>query len=319
MLRRAAANRKEIEMRVSKIICFAVGAMLAVTAVHADETLIVNNILGPEGPLYVDGNLYYVGWVSNTLSKWDGKTATVLNHTPGCDHNGLALTKRKTFLLACTEEHGAILELDMTGKQLRRWDADKNGKPFDGGINDIVVTANGGAYATVFGPYKDLPTSVVGKILYLAPGSEQWVEVAGDLNYANGIGVSPDQKTLYVSETVGNCILKFKINDDGSLSNRSNFALLNLLTKNKVESWWIGPDSMKVDSKGDIYVAQWFGGKLLKISPDGKLLHVFEIAAGDGTTNVAFGEGEKELYVTVVKDPKDPQAKGSIVKIANVK
>jgi gluconolactonase len=310
---------KGIKMKVSKIICFAVGAMLAATAACADEITIVSNVLGPEGPLYVDGNLYYVGWVSNTLSKWDGKTTTVLNQTPGCGHNGLALTKRKTFLVACTEQHGAILELDMTGKQLRRWDADKNGKPFDGGINDIVVTANGGAYATVFGPYKDLPTSVVGKILYLAPGGEKWVEVAGDLNYANGIAVSPDQKTLYVSETVGNCILKFKINEDGSLSNRSNFALLNLLTPNKVESWWLGPDSMKVDSKGNIYVAQWFGGKVLKISPDGKLLHVFEITAGDGTTNVAFGEGEKELYVTVVKDPKDSQAKGSIVKIANLK
>jgi len=306
-------------MKISKIICFAVSAMLAVTAECAEEVPIVSNVLGPEGPLYVDGNLYYVGWVSNTLSKWDGKTTTVLNHTPGCGHNGLALTKRKTFLLACTEEHGAILELDMTGKQLRRWDADKNGKPFDGGINDIVVTANGGAYATVFGPYKDLPTSVVGKILYLAPGSQEWVEVAGDLNYANGIGVSPDQKTLYVSETVGNCMLKFTINADGSLSNRSNFVLLNLLTRNKVESWWLGPDSMKIDSKGNIYVAQWFGGKILKISPDGKLLHVFKIAAGDGTTNVAFSEGEKELYVTVVKGPKDPQAKGGIVKIANVK
>jgi gluconolactonase len=306
-------------MRASKTFCFAAGAMLAATTAWADETVIVSNVLGPEGPLYVDGNLYYVGWVSNTLSKWDGKTATVLNHTPDCGHNGLVLTKRKTFLLACTEEHGAILELDMTGKQLRRWDADKNGKPFEGGINDIVVTANGGAYATVFGPYKDLPTSVMGKILYLAPGAEKWVEAADDLNYANGIGVSPDQKTLYVSETVGNCILKFTINDDGSLSSRSNFALLNLLTRNKVESWWLGPDSMKIDSKGNIYVAQWSGGKILKISPDGKLLHVFEIAAGDGTTNVAFSEGEKELYVTVVKDPKDPQAKGSIVKIANVK
>ncbi len=290
-------------MKVSKIICFAIGAMLVATAVRADETVIDSNILGPEGPLYVDGNLYYVGWVSNTLSKWDGKTTTVLNHTPGCGHNGLALTKQRTFLLACTEEHGAILELDLTGKQLRRWDADKNG-----GINDIVVTGNGGAYATVFGPYKELPTSVVGRILYLAPGSQKWVEVADDLNYANGIGASPDQKTLYVSETVGNCMLKFKINDDGSLSNRSNFALLNLLVNDKNKSWWLGPDSMKIDSKGNIYVAQWFGGKILKLSPDGKLLHVFEIAAGDGTTNVAFSEGEKELYVTVVKDPKDAQA-----------
>ena len=295
--------------------------MLSVASAWADEVTIVRDVLGPEGPLYVEGNLYYVGWASNTLSKWDGKTTTVLNHTEGCGHNGLAFTKQKTFLLACTNDPGAILELDMTGKQLRRWDIDSNGNKFVGGINDIAVTANGGAYATVFGPYPDppVPTSVIGKILYLAPGSEKWVEVADDLNYANGVGVSPDQKTLYVSQTVGNCILKFTINAEGSLSHRSNFVLLNLLTKNKNDSWWLGPDSMKIDRKGNIYVAQWFGGKVLKISPEGKLLHVFEIVAGDGTTNVAFGEGEKELFVTVVKDPKDQQARGSIVKIPNVK
>jgi gluconolactonase len=308
-------------MRTNKIICCIIGAILAVAAASADETTVVSGVLGPEGPLFVDGNLYYVGWVSNTLSKWDGKTTTVLNHTEGCGHNGLALTKQKTFLLACTNDPGAILELDLTGKQLQRWDADSNGKKFDGGINDIVATANGGAYATVFGPYADppIPTLVIGKILYLGPGSQKWVEIADDLNYANGVGVSPDGKTLYVSQTVSNCILKFTIEADGTLSHRSNFALLNVLTKNKNDSPWLGPDSMKIDSKGNIYVAQWFGGKILKLSPGGKLLHVFEIAAGDGTTNVAFGQGEKELYVTVLKDPTDPQAKGSIVKIPNVK
>ncbi len=293
-------------------------AVFAAAIVNAKETMIVENVLGPEGPLYLDGNLYYVGWVSNTLSKWDGKKSTVLNNAPGCSHNGLALTKEKTFLLACTDEHGAILELDLTGKELRRWNADDKGNKFDGGINDVVVTANGGAYATVFGHFVDPPTTVMGKILYLAPSARNWVEVANDLNYANGIGVSPDQKTLYVSETVGNCILKFTINPDGTLSQRANFALLNLLATNKVQSWWIGPDSMKIDGKGNLYVAQWSGGKVLKISPAGKLLHVFEIAAGNGTTNVAFGPDEKELYVTVVKDPNDPQAKGCVVKIPNV-
>src|SRR5438094_2669283 len=304
-----------------KILLFIIAALMTAEMARAEETVIVKNVFGAEGPLYFDGNLYFVGWVSNTLSKWDGKKTTILNSAPNCGHNGLALTKQKTFLLACTDEPGAILELDMTGKQLRRWDVDSNGKKFDGGINDIVVTASGGAYATIFGPYPDppIPTGVIGRILYFAPDSEKWVEVADDLNYANGIGVSPDQKTLYVSQTVSNCMLKFTINADGTLSNRSNFALLNLLVKNKNNSPWLGPDSMKIDSKGNIYVAQWFGGKILKLSPEGKLLHVFEIAAGDGTTNVAFGEGEKELYVTVVKDPNDPQAKGSIVKIPNVK
>jgi hypothetical protein len=50
-----------------------------------------------------------------------------------------------------------------------------------------------------------------------------------------------------------------------------------------------------------------------------KLVHIFEIAAGNGLTNVAFDDGENNLYVTVVKDVNDPQCKGSIVKIPNVK
>jgi len=304
-------------MNYMSCIALAVAA-LAVPDAHAAETVVVSDVLGAEGPLFVDGNLYYVGWISNALSKWDGKTSTVLNDAKGCGHNGLALTKHKTFLIACTNDPGAIIETDMTGKQVRRWDTDSKGRKLIGGINDIVVTANDGAYATVFGPYIDQPTAVIGKILYKAPGGQKWVEVAGDLNYANGIGVSPDGKTLYVSEMVGNTILKFTVNADGSLSQRSNFALLTLLVPNKNASAWLGPDSMKVDRKGNIYVAQWFGGKILKLSPEGKLLHVFEIAAGDGTTNVAFGQDEKDLYVTVVKDPNDAQAKGYVVKIPNV-
>jgi gluconolactonase len=300
-----------------RIAAFVAALTLIPAIAYAEGTTIVGDVLGPEGPVYVDGNLYYVAWVSNTLSRWDGKTTTVLNHTPGCGHNGLVLTKRRTFLIACDDVHGAIIEVDMTGKQLRRWDTDSKGRKLDGGINDLVVTANGGVYATLSGPYVDPPTAVAGKVFYLAPGSRQWVEVADDFNYANGIGVSPDQKTLYVSETVGNSIKKFTINKDGTLSNRSNFALLSLLVPSTVRSWWLGPDSMKIDANGNMYVAQWFGGRILKISPNGKLLHVFEIAAGTGTTNLAFGKAGTELYVTVVTDPNDPQAKGSIVRIPN--
>ena len=95
-------------MRIRGLICIAVGLMLTVAAACAEEVTVAANVLGPEGPLFVDGNLYYVAWTSGTLSKWDGKTTTVLNSLPGCSHNGLAFTKQKTFLLACTDEHGAI-------------------------------------------------------------------------------------------------------------------------------------------------------------------------------------------------------------------
>ena len=94
-------------------ICRFLVAALAFTAAasHGDEVTVVRDVMGPEGPLFVEGNLYYVAWVSNTLSKWDGKTTVVLNSLEGCSHNGLALTPRRTFLLACTDNHGAILEL----------------------------------------------------------------------------------------------------------------------------------------------------------------------------------------------------------------
>ena len=297
------------------------GLTTAVTSnAWSKEVVIAENVMGPEGPLAVDGKLYYVSWNPGSLFRWDGKTSMVINNTPGCSHNGLALTKQHTLLLACSDAHGAILELDLDGKELRRWDADDRGHGFDGGINDVVVAASGGAYATVFGPFANKPTEIAGRVIYRAPGSSVWTELANDINYANGVAVSSDQKTLFVDEMVGNSIIKFSIEADGTLSHRSNFVLLNLLVPNKVESWWAGPDSLKVDSKGDLYVAQFFGGRILKISPDGNLLHVFEIAAGNGTTNIAFDQGENNLFVSVVTDASDVagQAKGSIVRIPNV-
>jgi len=82
----------------------------------ASEVKVVDGVKGPEGPLYLDGNLYYVAWVTGALSRWDGSKSVVLNDQKGCGHNGLALTQRKTFLLACTDDPGAILELDLNGK-----------------------------------------------------------------------------------------------------------------------------------------------------------------------------------------------------------
>mgnify|MGYP003694091491 CR=1 FL=1 len=80
-------------MRLRGLIGIAVGLVLTAAAARAEEVTVVSDVLGPEGPLFVDGNLYYVAWTSGTLSKWDGKTTTVLNSLPGCSHNGLALTR----------------------------------------------------------------------------------------------------------------------------------------------------------------------------------------------------------------------------------
>ena len=309
-----------MRMQRQRFIGMAIGAALALaSAAQAREATIVRGVAGPEGPLIVDGTLFFVGWNDNALWKWDGRRKTAIHRDAKCGHNGLALTRAKTFLLACTDDPGAIVELTLEGKELRRWDTDEAGAKLAGGVNDIAVAPNGGAYATLFGPYDGVapPGELIGRVLYLAPGATAWRTVASELNYANGVGVSPDGKTLYVSQTVTGSILKFAIATDGSLSRRANFALLDRLVPPSSNSPWLGPDSLKVARNGDIYVAQFFGGKILRLSPEGRLKHVFRIRAGDGTTNVAFDAGEKHLYLSVVKAARDPKALGSIVRVDN--
>ena len=62
----------------------------------------------------------------------------------------------------------------------------------------------------------------MGKILSDS-GSKDWIEVADNLDYTTALVLLPIKRRLCVSETVGNCILKFDINPDGSLSHRANF------------------------------------------------------------------------------------------------
>ena len=75
----ASVTPKGSRTRIRGLICIAVGLMLTAAAARAEEVTIVSGMLGPEGPLFVDGNLYFVAWTSGTLSKWDGKNTTVLN------------------------------------------------------------------------------------------------------------------------------------------------------------------------------------------------------------------------------------------------
>ena len=299
-----------------KYPAFLVAALVVGLHSHANaEMSVVDKLaLGPEGPIYDNGNLYYVEWGGSELSMWDGQAVTTIHQEDGCGHNGLALTAQNTFLVACFFS-GAVIELDRDGNEVRRWHADSTGNGFVS-PNDFSVASDGGVYMTVFGPWDPKPKSIVGLVVYLAPDSDEWVVVADDLNFPNGLALTPDGATLYVTETAGNRVLRFEINDDGTLGARENFVFLNLLDGTLLEDMWIGPDGMKVDSVGNLYITQYPGGKMYKVDENGNLLHVFRFS-GDGVTNVAFGDTEDELYVTYVIDLMDPWS-GKVIKIENM-
>ena len=147
------------------------------------------------------------------------------------------------------------------GETLRVYDKDDAGAAFVG-PNDFVADDTGGVFMSASGPWETAP--IVGKILYrAADGSLR--TVADDLHYANGLALSPDGKTLYCSETYAYRIVAFDVGENGSLTNRREFARVNDIAGGGPP---LAPDGLKTDATGNLYVALYEGGKVLVADPD---------------------------------------------------
>lgn len=273
------------------------------------EDVVTDGLAFPEGPLIVEGKLHWVEYAGNTVMRLDGDTKTVVHTQDGCGHNGLAKAPDDQLAVICYES-GEVLYIDYDGNVVERLGADDHGVPFDH-PNDIAFTADGGAYLTTSGPFVAKP-SIVGGVFYRAPGAATFTEVANDIHFANGVAVINGGKTLLVGEHNTNRILSFDIADDGSLSNRDVFVrMFDLVQDGDQPSIWLGPDGMKLDSAGNIYVAHYLGSRVVKMTQDGELLATYSVP-GIGTTNVELDETNGHLYVTAAEDLVNPPFLGKI-------
>jgi gluconolactonase len=104
----------------------------------------------------------------------------------------------------------------------------------------------------------------------------------------NGIEVSPDNKILYVNAVPH--IWAYDLSPDGVVSNKRVL----------IEFPEFGMDGMRCDTKGNLYVARFGKGTVVKISPEGKLLEEIELT-GKKVTNVAFGGKDgRTVYATLM-------------------
>ncbi len=292
---------------------YPISTAVAQGTARTEAVTVVDKLPFPEAPLFVNDQLHWVEYISNRLIRLDGETRTVLHEQEGCGHNGLSLTSNKQLVVICYESN-EILYLDLDGNVVERIDADVNGKPFNH-PNDIVFTDEGGAYLTTSGPFVAEAKQIVGGVYFRGPGAAGFVEVADDVHFGNGIVVINDGKTLLVAETNANRILSFDIADDGTLSNRQLFArMTDMLPGPTQPSIGLGPDGMRVDSHGNIFVAYYMGGHVVKMSSEGIFLQSFEIP-GIGVTNLTFYPDDNSMYVTAVEDVTGAPYHGSIWKI----
>jgi gluconolactonase len=144
-----------------------------------------------------------------------------------------------------------------------------NGTPF-GRLNDLVADGKGGAYFTVGGGayYVDPKGVVTAVVENIRP---------------NGLMLSPDQKTFYVTNNTG--VLAFDVKADGTTTNRRDFGTLDGDD---------GGDGMAVDSEGRLYVTAAKGVHVLSARGE----HLGLIPTPRRPITLAFsGPDKKTLYV----------------------
>jgi gluconolactonase len=163
--------------------------------------------------------------------------------------------------------------------------------------NDLVIAADGSIYFTdpPYGLTKtfDDPGREIGwnGVYRLSPEGHVSVLIK-DLRAPNGIGLSPEQRTLYVGQSDPNrpVVMAYGLAKDGTVSNGRVFFDTTPLRKDGPGA----PDGLKVDREGNVFTTG--PGGILVLTPGGE--HLGTIVTGVPTANCAFGDDGSDLYIT---------------------
>src|SRR5690348_13352434 len=101
--------------------------------------------------------------------------------------------------------------------------------------------------------------------LYRLELDGSYATVLTGLTISNGIGWSPDARTMYLNDSGTGCVHAFQFdNPSGSISDRRTLV--------HVDQPGVTPDGLTVDTEGGIWVALWNGAAVHRYAPDGSLL-----------------------------------------------
>jgi sugar lactone lactonase YvrE len=134
--------------------------------------------------------------------------------------------------------------------------------------NDIAVDGRGNAYVNNIG--FDFPDGEVAPgfiVVVTHDGSVR--QVANKVEFPNGMIVTPDNRTLIVAESYGNCLTAFDITADGGFRNRRTWAELE-----------DHPDGICLDAEGAIWYGDVGTRRAVRVREGGEILQVLELDRG---------------------------------------
>jgi gluconolactonase len=238
-----------------------------------------------EGPVWHrDGYLLFSDQTRNQIMKWHPTSGLTTYRSNITGTNGLTFDAQNRLLIA--QQAGRQLTREETpGGTLTTLAITFGGKRLNS-PNDVVTVADGSIYFTdpPYGtPANDKQLTFNG--IFRLTTSGTLTTVATDFDHPNGLAFSPNEKILYVADTPLSQIRAFDVLADGSLANSRVFA----------STVSAGPDGMKVDVNGNLWVAG--PGGVWVFDPAGQKIGV--ISVPETPANIAFGGGDlKTLYIT---------------------
>ncbi|MBO0947950.1 SMP-30/gluconolactonase/LRE family protein [Fibrella sp. HMF5405] len=262
-----------------------------------------------EGPVWVRDSvmLLFSDSEHQTIYRWSpskglSKFLTETGYTgrlpyskePGT--NGLAIT-REGHLLICEHGDRRVAILPMTPKNGKRTLTDSfEGKRLNS-PNDVVVHSSGSVYFTD-PPYglpkreKDSTRETPFSGVYRLASTGRLALLTRDLNWPNGLAFSPDEQTLYLTESdsLNSRIMAYPVRADGDLGKGKVFFEMSNVPKQLPND---RADGLKVDRDGNVW-ATGHGGVLI-LTPTGVLLG--RISTGETIANVAWGDDGSTLYM----------------------
>ena len=196
---------------------------------------------------------------------------------------------------------GSVVLVEIRGRRLTRVWPDGRKEvvaEIPGGPNDLVFDKHGGLWFSDLGKRRAREIDV-GAFYYLKPGMKEIVEGVFGMLPANGIGLSPDENTVYVAETPTARLWAFDLSAPGEVKPRE---VIYRGERGKPVAGLGGYqmfDSLAVEASGNVCVATLISGCISVIASDGTLVE--QVPTGDRvTTNIAFGgPGLKTAYITL--------------------
>jgi gluconolactonase len=256
---------------------------LFVTEDLTKENLFSVNI---EGPAFdKNGQLYVVNYLHDgTIGKVapDGTCSMFVELPAGSIANCILFDRQGNMLLPDFTGHN-LLHVDMKTMKVTTFCHE----PRMYSPNDLCMNRNG----QVFASDPDWKTSI-GQLWRIDPDGTP-VLLEQNMGTTNGIELSPDEKTLYVNESIQRKVWKYNVDEKGNVSGKILFY--------QFEDF--GLDGMKCDKLGNLYIMRWGKGTVVVLSPEAKFIREIPLK-GKNCSNLVFGGKDGRTMFITLQDRK---------------